>query len=488
MITVLVDLITETQRPPNLVSPSAYDTAWVARLGAIDSVLATQSLDWLRRHQLEDGSWGAKQLYYFYDRLLCTLAATIALVEQGEEQDQPSIQRAQIALETMLQNLKFNPYETIGFEMIIPTLMSQALEMGIIQEQPSGFPARWAKQRIRKLAQLPDEMIDRSITLAFSSEMTGPENLHLLNAENLQEANGSVACSPAATAFFALHIDPNKAALGYLHEIANDGAVPCISPIDTFEAAWLLWDLALIGPLDDELLNSCRPYLDFLEEEWQPGKGIASSTHLTPIDSDATSVIYDVLTRFGRSVDIDAVLRFEDDDYFRCFATEVNPSTSANIHVLGALRLGGFEAQHPTVQKVVRFLQDTQITHTYWLCKWHTSPYYTTSHAIINAAGYIDADWVDDAVDWMLETQNINGSWGYHLPTVEETAYCLQALAIWKRHGGQVFDSALKLGAAWIAKHSALPYVPLWIGKCLYCPTLVVHSAVLSALALVQQG
>jgi hypothetical protein len=30
------------------------------------------------------------------------------------------------------------------------------------------------------------------------------------------------------------------------------------------------------------------------------------------------------------------------------------------------------------------------------------------------------------------------------------------------------------------------PYPPLWIGKCLYSPQLVVRSAAISALALVQ--
>jgi hypothetical protein len=45
----------------------------------------------------------------------------------------------------------------------------------------------------------------------------------------------------------------------------------------------------------------------------------------------------------------------------------------------------------------------------------------------------------------------------------------------------------LRRGAAWLAEHAEPPYPPLWIGKCLYCPVLVVRSAVLSALMLVAQ-
>ena len=80
-----------------------------------------------------------------------------------------------------------------------------------------------------------------------------------------------------------------------------------------------------------------------------------------------------------------------------------------------------------------------------------------------------------------------DGSWGYYLPTAEETAYCLQALIAWNRHGGQVPDEALQRGAAWLAEQSDPPYPPLWIGKCLYSPVLVVRAAILSALMMLIQ-
>jgi halimadienyl-diphosphate synthase len=332
-------------------------------------------------------------------------------------------------------------------------------------------------------------MIDRSVTVAFSAEMAGQDGTHLLDIENLAEANGSVGLSPSATAYYLLHLCPHdRAARAYLQAVSDsgDGGVPNVAPFDTFERAWVLFNLALAGPLDAETLALCQPHLDYLESAWKPRQGIGFAAGYTPRDGDDTSVAYEALARFGRSPDLDTVLSYEEPDYFRCFGLESNPSISCNVHVLGALRQAGLPGSHPSVRKAVRFLQRTQSAHGPWFDKWHVSPYYVTAHAVIACAGYA-GDLVDDAVSWILRTQNADGSWGCYLPTAEETAYCVQALAVWRRHGGQVPCDTLRRGAAWLAEHGEPPYPPLWIGKVLYGPELVVRSAVLSALILVAQ-
>jgi len=473
------------------MTDTAYDTAWVARLDELDEPMSDRALEWLRAHQLADGSWGAENPKYYHGRLICTLAAAIALVKRGQAQDRTRWRRAQLAIETAAKRLIADSAETIGFEMIVPTLLAEAEALGVIQRQSDNLLRRLARQRAAKLAALPKGMINRRVTVAFSAEMAGPDGLHLLDVESLQEANGSVGHSPSATAYFALYgprQDP--AALGYLRQVVGDsdgGGAPVIAPSDVFENAWVLWHLALVNSLDDELLTLCQPRLDFLEATWEPGQGIPQAAGYTPKDGDDTGLVYDVLTRFGRTVDVEAVLHYETDEYFRCFALEANPSISANVHVLGALRQAGFGVQHPSVQKVLKFLKRAQTLKLFWFDKWHASPYYPTTHAVVACAGY-DDEMVDDTVYWILETQNVDGSWGYYLPTAEETAYCLQALATWKRQGGQVPDDVLKRGTDWLADHTEPPYPPLWIGKCLYCPVLVVRSAVLSALLLVSQG
>ena len=473
---------------PSLITRSAYDTAWVARLGELDEPIGEQALEWLRAHQLADGSWGASEPRYYHDRLVCTLAAMTALARRKEAQDRTRLQRAQSAIETIIKELRAAPAgETVGFEMIVPTLLAEAETLGVIQPSSDGVLDRLVRQRAAKIAALPGGMINRFVTAAFSTEMVGPDGLQLLDVGNLQEANGSVSYNPAATAFFALHVRRlDSAALKYLSRVAINGAVPYVAPIEIFEHAWPLWNLTLANPLDGETLALCQPHLDFLETAWKPGEGIASADGLTLLDGDDTGLTYEVLARFGRSTDLEGVLYYEEDEHFRCYALEANPSVSTNVHVLGALRQAGLGVQHPSVQKILRFLQQTQTTRLFWFDKWHASPYYPTCHAVIACAGY-DDDLVDGAAHWILETQNTNGSWGYYMPTAEETAYCLQALAIWRRHGGQVPGDVMKQGAVWLADRMEPPYPPLWIGKCLYCPVLVVRSAILSALMLVAQ-
>lgn len=78
---------------------SAYDTAWVARVPALDGSPGPQfpkSLQWIVDHQLPDGDWGEPALFLVFDRTCSTLACIIALqiwgvgaqsVERGKQQD-----------------------------------------------------------------------------------------------------------------------------------------------------------------------------------------------------------------------------------------------------------------------------------------------------------------------------------------------------------------------------------------------------------------
>ncbi len=480
---------------PGRMSNTAYDTAWVARLGEIDPVISNRAMEWICENQLSDGSWGARDIYYYHDRVICTLAAMIALNYRGRRMhDKTQIERGLEALEKITsgatQGLASDPNgATVGFEMIAPTLVTEAEKLGIIKQQGDRILGRMSQMRIKKLEKLTGLKISRHITPAFSSEMAGVDGYQaMLDVENLQEANGSVGNSPSATAYLAMYLKKNdSAAINYLHKwVSSNGGTPDVAPFDIFEPAWALWNFSLLSNLDKETVALFQPHLDYLYSHWHEEDGIGHASEYTPKDSDDSGLVFELLSRFNYKVDIQSVLHYEEASYFRCFALESNPSVSANMHVLGALRQAGFDQKHPSVQKVLDFLRSAQLESGYFFDKWHASPYYATSHAVIVCQGF-DNDLCSRAIEWIVQNQNEDGSWGCYKPTAEETAYAIQALSIWKRSKNTIPPACIERGADWLAQHANSPYEPLWIGKALYCPELVVRSVILSAQALAKE-
>ena len=476
---------------PGHMGTTAYDTAWAARLGEIDWDLSSRALAWLAEHQLPNGSWGASAPMYYHDRVLCTLAAMIALTYRGRRgQDKVQIENGKFALERMTskatEGLMADPNgATVGFEMIAPTLVAEAEKLGIIKRQGDRILGRLSKQRAKKLSFLKENMISRHVTIAFSTEMAGTDGKHMLDIENLQEGNGSVGLSPSATAYFATYIKRgDEASLKYLRNVVTpEGGMPNVSPFDVFEIAWSLWNLSLNPDL--ATLPKLKPHVEFLSRAWEPRRGVSFATDYTVKDSDDTVITYSTLLRFGIEKDLASILAYEEKDHFRCFDLEVNPSISANIHILDALRQAGLNRKILSIQKILQFIEKAKGDNPYWVDKWHASAYYPTAHAVMACAGFED-DLVKGSVEWIIKTQNPDGSWGTYLPTAEETAYALQALWVWNEKVARIPKSIFKNGARWLQDHIDEPYPPLWIGKCLYNPRLVIRSAIISALTLTQ--
>jgi halimadienyl-diphosphate synthase len=464
------------------VEPVAYDTAWIARLGHVDNELATGAIEWLRSHQLPDGSWGAATPLYHHDRVISTLAAIIALTHYGAPEDQPRIRAALPALQHSLSCLDTDVAgRTVAFEMLLPSLFAEAKAIGLELADPSGIVHKMSLLRDAKLAKAPQGMISRQSTLGFSAEMVGPDGLHLLDVDNLQQPDGSVSVSAAATAFYAAYVRADSAVLRYLRELVRCGGAPAVTNIDVFEYAWGLWNFTRGRTIDPSVLAYSDLFLDKLAAAWHRDRGIAYSSVYSVQDGDDTGIVFKLFAQFGRTPELSALWHYEEETHFRNFALESHASISANIHILGALLQAGFEPGHAAVDKIVKFLHEEQEAQHFWADKWHSSPYYPTGHLVTIGAKKLD-HLVSGAVDWIISTQNPDGSWGYYSPTAEETAYCLQALMTWYQQGHDVPRQVLTRACAWLVRHATPPYPPLWISKCLYSPTLVVHSAVLGAL------
>lgn len=478
------------------MSSLAYDTAWIARLGEIDWELSSQALEWLCENQLPDGSWGAKEPFYYHDRVISTLSAMIALTHRGRRsKDRIQIEKGLLALEKITNGAAlgleadFNG-ATVGFEMIVPTLVEEAENLGIINSQGQTILGRLGQQRSIKLKLINGKMINRNMTAAFSAEMAGADGQHMLDIDNIQEKNGSIGHSPSATAYYSVFIRPDDTkALNYLKKFVNPSVgAPDLIPFETFEANWVLWNLALVNNNWHKKLDAdFQRALGILKQAWQPGRGIALSSDYSVPDGDDTFISHELFSTFDSSSDIKAVLAFENCEHFCAYPYEAHSSNSVNIHALRTLHQAGYAIDSPEIQKIVRFLENNRNPAGYWLDKWNLSPYYTTAHAIIVCSGFANS-LVSKSVEWILQTQNSDGSWGYQFPTAEETAYCIQALIIWREYSANVPSDVIKNAVTWLKDHTDPPFPPLWMGKGLYTPELIVRSTILSALALENGG
>jgi halimadienyl-diphosphate synthase len=479
------------------MSYSAYDTAWVARLDEFDPIMSNQALEWLSRNQNPNGSWGSERPMYYHDRVICTLSAMVALTHRGRRsRDKLQIEKGLKALEEIIAGatrslMNDRSGETAGFESIVPTLVAEAEQLGIIKQQKEHLLGRLSQIRAAKLAKLTGHKISRFTSTSYLTEMVGKDRIDLLDIDNLQEMNYSIGTSPSATAHFALYVKPgDEKALNYLRGLvkAGDGGVATFAPHEIFERVWTLWNLSLTGlhKTDNEIKALCAPHLDYLENHWQPGRGLSFSESFTTCDGDDTSVGFEVLSKFGRKPDIETVLSYEEENWFRCYAIERNPSVDANVDFLGALREAGYDKNHPSIKKIIKFIRSMRRPDGYWLDKWNISPYYTTTRVIILCKGY-DDELCQESVDWMLSRQEANGSWGsYGFQSAEETAYCIQALKTWQMYRGNIPKDALEKACLWLSTHREPPYPPLWIAKTLYCTQNLVQSSIISALILAE--
>jgi halimadienyl-diphosphate synthase len=471
---------------------TTYDTAWVARLIDHDRSLGGQAMDWLSMHQLPDGSWGAAAPLSYHDRVICTLSAMIALHRHGRRaRDQRQIKHGLTALLRLVRGATHgltadSQTATVGFEWIAPTLVAEAESLGLLQNQGGRILGRMAVQRDAFIATLSPGGIHRESWLAYLAEMAGKDHPELIAQETLQEDNGSVACSPSATAYFALYVKPGDAeAMEYLRRAAPQSLAPHRMPYEVSERLSVIWNLSRAS-IDHSITALIYSHLAQLSALWRSQSGLSSSAECELRDGELACAGFELLNRFSIRVGMEAVFAYEGENSFRRYAKEPAPSILANVHALSALRQAGFESEHPTVQKILRFLDRMRTADGYWTDPSHYSPYYPTAKAIMVNAGWRAGD-MQPALHWVQSTIHPDGSWGTEQGTAEETAYSLQALCIWKKAGGEVPNELLRRGFDWLQAHREDSYIPLWIGKCLYLPDLIVRSAVLSALMLAEE-
>ena len=454
---------------------AAYDTAWVARVtDESGNPLFPECVKWLLENQKQDGSWECC-LQNYHDRILSTLSAIIALEELDAKRYAHCIQDGEVYIWENLKNLSHDSCRLVGSELLLPSLMEQAESLGLNLPYHNKI---YQKEYHRKLDSIEESVWYSPLKpISYSLEFLGSTvNEKLLPLAQLP--NGSVGTSPSATAFF-LKYTKNVRAFHYLKRvlsITGDGSVMAVYPIEIFEYGWTMYNFMLAGLYFSRYTQIC----DFFLEKLGP-TGVGSSSELPSTDSDDTAIVLKILSEVGYPANVHALDAYDIGEYYLTFPFEMDPSVSANIHILDfAKSCSELSDRWEIIERLIKFLKK-RMHSEHWTDKWNVSPYYPTSHAILTLYD-VEPSLTEKAVSWILKTQNEDGTWGTN-GTLEETAYCMQALMHYYQNVDHIDISCLS-PALFQINSNILPSIhlaELWVEKVLYCPINVAFSSIASA-------
>jgi halimadienyl-diphosphate synthase len=386
-----------------------------------------------------------------------------------------------------MDQLHHDAHRTIGFEMILPTLMVEGRELGL--ELPFAQLKHYDHERTRKLSLLPMQHLFETQTSALFSLEAFAGHVDLEDAVGLLSGDGSMASSPSATAFLLSNVPDWRSrypkSTAYLENLLNsqDGGLPAVAPCGTFLSTFTLYYL-YYGNLLAEYDDSLKPHYHYLWEQWRP-EGVSWAPGAIP-NSDDTATALLALRRAGYEVDGTCLLAFERDQHFAVLEHESDPSISANLHILEVLEALPEQERSRVRDKILRFVLGTRRHSAFWSDKWHASVYYPTSIALMVLPLYVPSE-VEETVRWLLFTQHANGGWGQYMPTREETALTLLALLTYHRAVRSLPYEPLRRAAEYLfatERGFEDSFPALWIAKALYAPTSVIRSAILAAVNL----
>ena len=468
-----------------LLSTSAYDTGWLARVRAKDDrerLAFTEALEWLLRHQNPSGSWSGP----FPHDILPTMSALVALrivPDALSDRCAGPASRALAYLRDSLAGWQVSTYDSVGFEVQLPTLVQSLNKLGVRLEIPN-YGDVIDKMQAKLVRSAGSALAHGHSSLVYSLEaLIGSLSPELL--PGLRSPYGHYGHSPASTAAALQYVCWNEQSAIWLRNLQarHTGGLPNVFAIDAFEASWSLHFLLSVDPgLADSPAGS--QLLSRLEGIRDPVRGNSwASEEYCLQESDDTCLILLALALAGRAIDPAVLLRFESASCFVVFPNERNASISSNAHVLESFVMANMADRYSSqIAKATSFLLSHREVDGSWLDKWHASPFYAvycaTRALALHPDPRIQAE-TTPGILWLMAQQRADGSWGQWAGSAEETAYAILTLIHSKIPGTR---EALRRGQAWIEAHYADPRPELWIGKQLYSPIRVVEAAVLAAL------
>lgn len=254
------------------LSPSSYDTAWVAMVPSPGSPQAPhfpQCVEWILQNQQGDGFWGINEFGSSVNKdiLLSTLACVLALKKWsiGQEHIRRGLHFIGRNFSTVMDEQIAAP---VGFSIIFPGMISLAIEMGLeFPVTQTDIDGLLHLQEMELKRQAGEKSYGGEAYMAYVAEGLG--NLLDWNAVmKFQRKNGSLFNSPSTTAAVLVHNHDDKA-LEYLSLLVSEfgGAVPTVYPLNIYCQLSMVDLLEKIG-ISQHFSNEIKSILDMTYRLW----------------------------------------------------------------------------------------------------------------------------------------------------------------------------------------------------------------------------
>ncbi|PRQ26098.1 putative ent-copalyl diphosphate synthase [Rosa chinensis] len=354
------------------ISISAYDTAWVALVEDVNGTCSPHfpsSLEWIANNQLEDGSWGYKDVFSAHDRIISTLACVVALKSWSLHPD-----KCDKGMRFFRENLdkiedENSEHMPIGFEVAFPSVLEIARSLNL--EVPDESPVLHEIYACRnlKLSKIPRDILHNVATsLLYSLEgMAGLDWEKLLK---LQSRDGSFLFSPASTAY-ALQQTNDQNCMSYLSRIVHkfNGGVPSVYPVDLFERMWAVDRLQRLG-LSRYFEPEIKECVRYVSRYWTD-KGISWVRNSEVPDIDDTSMGFRLLRLHGHKVSAEVYEYFKKGSEFFCYPGQSSQAVTGiyNLYRASQLALPEEKILGDAKEFATKFLREKQASNEL-LDKW----------------------------------------------------------------------------------------------------------------------
>ncbi|KAK1138447.1 hypothetical protein N8T08_002503 [Aspergillus melleus] len=506
-----------------------YDTAWLSMITKPDTTGSDQwtfpeSFTFVLHHQREDGSWGACSSPV--DEILNTLACLLSLLAHkasigdehyGSWKEETIVYDARISraitfLSKALKQWDVGATVHVGFEILVPSLLSQLAQQGIDIDFPG--KSMLMELHAHKMARFVPEMVTgkHQTTLLHSLEgLIGKVDFDQL-AHHCTSYGGMLG-SPASTAAYLIHSTHwDNAAEQYLRNVirsyGSSGGVPSAFPAPVFETSWIISTLLsngfTVGDFNSTVLKTIDRYLMHLFETQQGLLGFAPGF---VADADDTARAFLAITLLGSKVSPSALVKhFEASNHFQTYKLERNPSFSANANILIALLQTPDPGIYTTqIEKAVRFIlsgwEDGELLDKWNLASeysemllttaliqlldlWSKGQLFDLSHELVTLRLPIA---LFQLLSRTLSRQSVNGSWA---SSPERTAYCVLLLSHllnlpWSDSIREVAQTAFHRGREYLLAHPSewIEGDYIWVEKVTYRLPILCETYCLAAMS-----